>query len=574
MYVVTTKRKVKDKTYTNYLIRKSYRENGKVKNKTVSNITALPIDLIDHIRKRLKSGKPLTAQGFSIKRSLPHGHVAAVLQSIERCGLTNVIASKRSQMRDIVVGLIVQRFLKPASKLASYKMLTASVTNSLCHELQLSDIKRDNIYQALDWLFERKSRIENKLAKKHLKDGTVILYDLTSSYYTGKMPNLVRYGYNRDGKKDFPQIVFGLICNAKGCPVGAEVFPGNTADSETMPEQIRKVQKQFGIKRVIWVGDRGMITGKIIDEVLRTEEGADWITALRSSQVKKLVNQEGIQLSIFDKQDLVEIASNDYPGERLMLCRNPLLAEERNRKRKELLASTCRNLDKIVKATVRKHNPLRGIKEIALKVGKVIDKHKMAKHIQLNIQENRFDYEVNKNSISEEETLDGLYVIRTSLKATDYTAEKTVETYKSLSKVEWAFRSLKTAHLEVRPVYHWKDERIEAHIFLCVLAYYVEWHIRQDLAPILYDDDNKQEARAKRSSIVAPAERSEHAKLKANTHKNKEKWMVHSMETALEVLGTICKNEIQVDNSEETFYETTVPTEEQENILKLLKTKL
>lgn len=575
MYVSTTIRKRNGKAYKNHLIRSSYRENGKVKHKTICNISHLPADLIESIRKRLKIGKPLEANGFSITRSLPHGHVKALLQLIKNIGLDQVIAAKPSPERNIILALIIQRIINPCSKLASFKEFQkATATTSIGQELNLEAVSKDDVYSALDWLFSSQERIEKKLAHKHLDQGTIVLYDISGSYYTGKESELVQYGYNRDSKKGHPQIVYGLLCNKQGCPVGIEVFPGNTADCATLSEQIEKVREQYGISQVVWVGDRGMITSKTINEELKDSEGLEWITALRTQQVKKLVNQGAIQRSIFDKEYLAEIDSSDYPGERLIVCKNPFLAEERQRKRQELLNATCKELDKVVKATNRKTKPLRGKDNIGVEVGAVINNHNMSKHISYTIEEDTFSYEIDEKSVAEEETLDGLYVIRTSLPKEDFSATQAVETYKELSNVEWAFRTLKTTRLELRPIYHWTEERIKSHVFLCMLCYYVEWHLQQRLQPILYADDKKEEGSEKRASPVAPSQKSDAALKKAATHSTEEGFVVHNMKTALDFLGTICKNEIQYENHEEQLYVTTEPTPYQKKILELIGASL
>lgn len=575
MYVSTTKRKSNGKVYKNHLIRYSYREGDKVKHKTICNISHLPPDVIETIRERLKSGKPLAANGFSIVRSLPHGHVQTILHIIKNTGLDQVISSKPCPEQRTILGLITDRIINPGSKLASFKSFQQqTATSSVSQELQLEDITRDDVYKALDWLAKRQDKIEQKLAKKHLNEGTIVLYDISGSYYTGQESDLVRYGYNRDGKKGHPQIVYGLLCNKQGCPVSVEVFPGNTADSSTLSEQLKKVRERFGISRVVWVGDRGMITSKTIDEELSQTEGLEWITALRSQQVKKLVNQGSIQLSLFDEQNLAEIDSSDYPGERLIVCKNPLLADERKRERHELLNATCKELDKVVRAVNRKTKPLRGKDEIGVQVGAVINKYKMGKHISYTITEEDFDYEIDQDSVAKEETLDGLYVIRTSLSPDASSAEEAVETYKTLSHVEWAFRSLKTTRLEVRPIFHWTDQRIKAHVFLCMLAYYVEWHLQQRLQPLLYADNEKEKGKEKQDNPVSTAKKSDEALNKAKTHLTHNGEPVHSMDTVLNFLGTICKHEIKYENQDESIYTITEPTEAQKSILDLLGVSL
>jgi transposase len=382
---------------------------------------------------------------------------------------------------------------------------------------------------------------------------------------------LARFGHSRDGKKGFPQIVYGLLCNAEGCPVAVEVFPGNTADAKTLSSQIQEIRKRFGVQRVVFVGDRGMLTSKRIDDELRDVEGLDWITALRGDTIRKLASQSCIQRSLFDEQDLAEITSPDFPGERLIACRNPFLADERTRKREDLLGATEKELNKIVQATQRANRPLRGKDKIGLRVGKVINKFKMAKHITLEIDDNAFSYQRNEPNIAEEAALDGMYVIRSSVGAETLSAEDTVRAYKDLSKVERAFRSMKTVDLKVRPIYHWLDQRIRAHVFLCMLAYYVEWHMRKRLAPILFDDHQRQAAEENRDSIVAPAARSDAARRKESTKRTDEDHPVHSFQTLLQDLGTLAKNRVRLsDQTAAEFYQLTQPTPLQQQALTLL----
>lgn len=575
MHVAKTVREYKGKVYINYLIRTSYREAGKVKHKTLANISHLPPDLIELCTQRLKSGKPLmVSDGISIKRSLLHGHVAVILSVMQAIGMPGLLASERTRQRDLIMALVTIRLISPGSKLYSKRMLARNTAaTTLGQLLSVDDLTHDEIYSALDWLLENKQRIEKKLAAKHLQNGSIILYDLTSSYYTGHQSNLVQFGHNRDGKKRFPQIVYGILCNSDGCPVAVEVFSGNTADSNTLSDQIAKVRNEFGIERAVWVGDRGMITGKFIDEQLRDDPRIDWITALRSAQINSLVNQGTIQLSLFDKQDIAEIQSDDYPGERLIVCRNPFLAHERNQKRNLLLNSTSKELDKIKTATQRKRDPLRGKDQIGLRVGKVINKFKVAKHFVLHISNEGFDYELDNQNIAQEASLDGLYVIRASA-LPDFSSRQLVQTYKNLSHVEQAFRTIKTTRLQVRPIFHRNDRRIEAHIFLCMLAYYVEWHLRQKLAPMLYVDPYKEQTKAERKSVVEPVKKSKQAAKKAFTHLTNNGLDVHDMDSILAFLGTICKNQVQLNNSDETFYVITEPTYEQQQILDLLNVKL
>jgi len=573
VHVATIKKLHKGKTYVTHLLRHTYREDGKVKHLTVGNLSDLPDDLIEVIRKRLAGG-PLPAEGddCQIVRSLPHGHVAAVLGTLRKIGLDRLISSRPCREAQLILALIVLRIIAPASKLASLTGLEAETAqHSLADELQLGDIKRPEIYEALDWLLKRQNRIENKLAKKHLADGTLVLYDVSSSYYTGRQSELIRFGYNRDGKRGEPQIVYGLLCSADGCPVAIEVFPGNTADPTTFTAQVDRVRRRFGIKRVVLVGDRGMITSKRIDEDLRGVEGLDWITALRADSIKKLAEQQTVQPSLFDERDLAEVTSDDFPGERLIVCRNPLLAAERARKREELLKAAEKKLDAVVAAVSRQRSPLRGKDKIGLRVGRDIKGTKMGKHFELRIGDDTFSYHRREDSIANEAALDGLYVIRTSLPNETMPADRTVSTYKSLSQVEQAFRSLKTVDLQVRPIYHWKDGRIRAHVFMCMLAYYVEWHLRAALAELLFDDHEREAAEAARESIVGRAPRSEAAKQKEQTRRTADGFPVQSFQCLLKHLATLNKNRVRWESHPDAeFDRMTIPTALQRRVFDLL----
>lgn len=576
VHVATITRHHKGKTYVTHLLRHTYREGGKVKHLTVGNLSDLPVDLIDVMRKRLnsKSQEPLPTENddFEIVRSLPYGHVAAVLGTLQKIELDGLVASKPCREARLVTAMIVLRIIAPGSKLANLtSMQSETAEHSLADELQLHDIQTPELYKAMDWLLARQKRIENKLAKKHLREGTLVLYDVSSSYYTGRQSELIKMGYNRDGKPGEPQIVYGLLCAPDGCPVAIEVFSGNTADPTTFTAQVNTIRKRFGLRRVVLVGDRGMITSKRIDEDLRDVEGLDWITALRNDSIKKLVEQKTIQLSLFDERDLAEVTSADYPSERLIVCRNPLLAEERARKRKELLAAAEKKLDAVVTAVSRARQPLRGKDEIGLRVGRDLKDTKMKKHFELTIEDNSFSYRRLDEQIAREAALDGLYVVRTSLSRETLTAEQTVSAYKDLSQVEWAFRSLKTMDLQVRPIYHWKDDRIRAHVFLCMLAYYVEWHLRGALAEVLFDDQEREAAEATRTSIVAPAPRSEAAKRKEQERRTPEGFPVQSFQCLLQDLATLCKNRVRWSSrSEVEFERVTIPTALQRHVFKLL----
>lgn len=547
MHVATTKRTYNGKVYVSHLLRRSYREGQHVRHETLGNLSHLPADLIDIIRRRLSQGTPLDGGGWEIVRSLPHGHVLAVLDTLRAIGLENTLASRAGRERDLIVAMIVARILQPASKLATARGLKEeTASSSLASELRLGPIAAEELYEALDWLRARQSRIENKLAHKHLQDGTLILYDVSSSYYTGRGGSLVQHGYSRDGRREFPQIVYGLLCNAAGCPVAIEVFAGNTADPNTLSSQVRKVRRRFGITRVVFVGDRGLITSKRIDEELRGVEGLDWITALRSDNIRQLVAEGTMALSLFDERDLAEVTSPLYPGERLMVCRNPLLAERRRCKRDELLAATEEKLSAIVAATQRPRRPLRGQAAIGVRVGRVLNQFKVGKHFVLDIRANGFSFRRHEEHIAAEAALDGLYVIRTSLPAETLSSAQTVHAYKDLSKVERAFRCVKTVDLKVRPIFHWLDDRIRAHVFLCMLAYYVEWHMRQKLAPLLFDDHERAAAEQERASIVAPAPRSAAARRKEHNKQTDDGQAVHSFRTLLADLATLTKNRVRL----------------------------
>lgn len=574
VHVATTRRVYNGKVYETHLLRRTYRDGGKVKHQTLGNLSHLPLDLIDTIRRRLRGETPQEGGPWEIVRSFPHGHVFAVLNILQRLGLENILASRRCRERDLVIAMIVARVVAPSSKLATVRSLREeTAASSLGLELGIEDAEDDELYRAMDWLLARQLRIETKLAKKHLKDGTLILYDVSSSYYTGRCSTLVDFGYNRDGKKGFPQIIYGLLCDAEGCPVAIEVFAGNTSDPKTFSKQVVKVRHRFGIQRVVFVGDRGMITSSRIDKELRGVQGLDWITALRADSIKKLASQGAIQPSLFDEQDLAEITSPDYPQERLVVCRNPFLAEERRRKRDELLQATEKKLDEILAATQRPNKPVRGKDKIGLKIGKILNRYKVAKHFILDIHDDRFSYQRDETNIAEERSLDGFYVIRTSVVTQAYSSQDVVRAYKDLSKVERAFRSMKTVDLKVRPIFHWLDDRIRAHIFLCMLAYYVEWHMRRMLAPILFDDHERVIAEVTRESIVAPAPRSHAAQQKDLTQRTKDGYPVHSFRTLLTDLATLAKNRVRVAHGNE-FYVLTQPTALQQRAFNLLDVTL
>jgi len=560
------------------LLRESYRQDGKVKKRTIANLSNWSADLVENFRLLLKGGTVMERldDSFDVLRSRPHGHVAAVIGSLRKTGLDRMIGGKGLKEHALSIAMIAARIIDPQSKLATARGLNyETLCSTLSEELGVEKANEDELYAAMDWLGERQQRIESKLSKKHLDNGSLVLYDVTSTYFEGRTCPLAKLGHNRDGKKGKLQIVFGLLCTDQGCPVAVEVFSGDTGDPSTLAEQIKKIRDRFGLEQVIMVGDRGLITEARIREEIRPVQGLDWITALRSSQIRKLVDSGSLQLSLFDEQDLAEITDPSYPDERLVVCRNPLLAEERARKRRDLLEATEKELQKIAEATRRTKRRLNGKDKIALRVGKVINKFKVGKHFHVNIEEENFSYHLKEDNIAREKALDGIYVIRTSLSSIKMTSEATVTAYKQLSSVEQAFRCFKSIDLKVRPIHHHLEHRVRAHVFLCMLAYYVEWHMRQALAPILFDDENPQEAQASRSSVVSPAQRSVSAKAKAGRKRTEDGFLVHSFRTLLKDLATICKNRIQPHlPGALAFDKITIPTPVQAKALKLLRVKL
>ena len=555
------------------LLRESYRHGGKVRKRTLANLTQWPPEIVAGLTALIKGGNvALDGDGFEIERSLPHGHVAATLGILHDLGLHKVIATRRSRQRDLVVAMIVARIIDPRPKLATARGLNAETAfTSLGEVLGLGAIDENDLYAAMDWLLARQGRIEEALAQRHLHDGTLVLYDLSSSYFEGKTCPLARLGYSRDGKKGTLQIVYGLLCDVEGRPIAIEVFEGNTGDPATLATQVDKIRNRFGLARVVLVGDRGMITEARIREDLDGIEGLSWITALRGPAIRELVTAGHLQPSLFDEIDMAEITSPDYPDQRLIVCRNPLLAEQRRHKRQELLEATERDLEKVVTAVTRTRRPLRGADKIGLRVGRIINNYKVAKHFDIRIGDDSLTYERKAERIAEEAALDGFYVIRTDVPAATLDTEQTVRAYKGLSKVERAFRSLKTVDLKVRPIHHRTSDRVRAHVLLCMLAYYVEWHMRQRLGPVLFDDEDPAAGRALQTSPVAPAQRSPAAKRKAATKRTDDDSPVHSFQTMLADLATIAKNRIQPSiPGADSFEKITRPTSNQQRILEFL----
>jgi Transposase DDE domain len=555
------------------LLRESYRDGAKIKKRTIANLSDWPTDLVEGLRTLLKGGTaaPADQQNIIVRRSLPHGHVAAVLGTLRDIGLDRILGPAGNRPRDLVIAMIVARLIAPASKLATARMLDpATAASSLGDVLGLGPVDEDELYAAIDWLGERQPTIEKALARKHLRDGTLVLYDVSSSYLEGRCCELAKLGYNRDGKKGKLQIVYGLLCAADGCPVAIEVFEGDTADPRTLATQIDKIKARFELKHVVLVGDRGMITQARLDAEI-VPAGLDWITALRAPAIKTLAESGVLQMSLFDERDMAAITSPDYPGERLIVCRNPDLARERTRKRLDLLAATERDLADIAAAVARPKRPLRGKAEIALKVGAVVNRYKMAKHFQLDIGDTSFAFHRNAAAIAAEAALDGIYVVRTNLPKRLLDDAATVGAYKSLAKVERAFRSLKTVDIHLRPIFHWTASRVRAHVLLCMLAYHVEHHMRAKLAPMLYDETDHEAAAAMRASIVAKAERSEAAIRKQTSGRTDDGLPVHSFQTLLADLATYCRIQATTKLNEKYLFTLhTRPTPTQQRAFQLL----
>ena len=533
------------------LLRESYRDGGKVKTRTLANLTDWPDAKIEALRRVLKGETVIvSAEALRIERSLPHGHVAAVLGMARKLGLDKLLPHSPPRLSKLALAMIVARVIEPAAKLTTARQLSqATAAHSLGAVLELGTVDEDELYAALDRLGEAQPKIETALAKRHLRDGCLVLYDLTSSYLEGQRCELGQFGYSRDGQRDKLQIVFGLLCAADGCPIAVEVFEGNAADPSTLAAQVTKLKERFGLSRVVLVGDRGMITEARIREDL-IPAGLDWLTALRAPAIQALAADNGpLQLSLFDERDMAEIASPDYPGERLIVCRYKALAAERARKREELLAATEAELARIEARVKRGRAPLQGADKIGLKAGAVLGKRKMAKHFELTITDTAFSFTRNEASIQEEAALDGFYVLRTSAPAETLDTAAVVFTYKSLAQVERAFRSVKTVDLEVRPVHHRLAARVRAHAFLCMLAYYVVWHLRKALAPLLFDDHDKDNARKGHSSPVAPAKVSAAAKAKAASRKTADGRPVHSFRTLLQDLATLTRNAVRLGDA-------------------------
>jgi transposase len=545
------------------LLRESVREGPRIRKRTLANLSAWPPEKVALLRHVLR-GDPLVppADAVEILRTRPHGHVAAVLGTLRRLDLERCLDAQPSRRRDLSVAMIVARLLDPCSKLATARGLDEdTLSTSLGELLHLERTDADELNAAMDWLLARQPRVEAKLARRHVADGGLVLYDVTSTYFEGRTCPLAQFGHNRDGKRDKVQIVFGVLCTAEGCPVAVEVFNGHTGDPTTLAPQVQKLRERFGVERVVLIGDRGLITEARIRQDLQPA-GWAWITALRTTAIRHLVEQGTLQFSLFDERDLAELTSPDYPGERLIVCRNPLLAEERARKREALVRATEDALVPIAAATRRARQPLRGEAEIGKRVGAVLGRYKVGKHFRIEIAPTTFSYTRDAARIAQEAALDGLYVIRTNVAAGHLSAPEAVRAYKRLSTTDRAFRSFKTVYLHVRPIYHHLAERVRAHVFLCLLAYYVEWHMRRALAPMIFDDEDPAAGEAQRASVVAPAQRSPQAQRKAQRLQTDDGIPVHSFAPLLQDLATVAKNRVRLGSVEVDIITTPTPLQQ------------
>jgi transposase len=568
VHVAKVTNTVKGVTYTSYYLRRTFRQDGKVKHETLGNLSDLPLHVIDLIRRSLQGETFVpAADTFRITRSLPHGHVAAVLTMIRKLTLEDLIASEPSRRRDLVIAMIAERLLFPSSKLANTRHWHDT---TLAEELDVGDADEDQLDDAMDWLLTRQEAIQKKLARRHLSEGAMVLYDVTSSYYEGKTCPLARHGHDRDGKTGGPIIVYGALTDADGRPVAVQVYPGNTGDPKTIPDQVEVLTKRFGLSRVVLVGDRGMLTQTQID-VLKKHPGLGWISALRSAAIRRLLAAGHLIRGDLEAERLAEITSPDFPDERLVACYNPQLAAQRRQKRQELLAATQADLEALAASVARPAGPPETAAAIGVRAGKIINHYKMAKHFTLTIRDGYLGWARKDEAIKAEELLDGIYVIRTSEPAERLTAADSVRSYKRLGLVEQAFRCLKGIDLLVRPIHHRSAERVRAHILLCVLAYYVEWHLRQAWAPLLFEDDELDQDRRRRDPVAA-AQASASARLKKATHVTSGGLPVQSFRTLLAHLGTRCRNTCVVcaDPNQTTFRQVTEADALQAEALRLI----
>lgn len=561
IHVATNRRQGKNREYVTHLLRHSYREGGRAKNKTVGNISHLPEEIVELVRRALKGEEFLSVDdSFEIERSLPAGHVSAALACAAELGLAELIDRSKSRNRSLVMAMVISRILCPGSKLGLSRSLSQS---TLGEELEIQGASEDDFYRALDWLYERQERVEKRLARRHIQDGSLVLYDLSSSYFEGRSCELAKRGYSRDKRRGSLQIVYGLLCDREGRPVAIEVFEGNLQDAQTVPAQVQKLKERFGVGEIILVSDRGMVTRANLDLIKETE-GIEWITALKAPQVKRLARRGDLQPSLFDKQNLAEITSEEFPAERLVVCRNPLVAEERTRKRDELLEETEVELEaireRVVKGTLSAHS------DIALAVGGVANHYKMKKHFDLAIAEGHFTYSRKVAQIAEEAALDGIYVIRSSADKRSLDTRGLVETYKGLSNVEDAFKAFK-GPLEIRPIHHRLTERVKAHVFCCMLSYYLEWHLRQALDELTFKDEDRPE----RVDPVAKATRSKQALDKAASKTNARGEVVYSFQSLMSELALLTRNTILIPGTGASFERDATPSAIQARALELAK---
>jgi hypothetical protein len=566
VHVVTTRRNYKGRVYETHLLRRSYREGDRVKNETLGNLSHLPAPLIDLVRRALRGETFVpVAERLEILGSRPHGHVHAVRLAMQRLGIESLIGSRASPDREHVLALIAARVLAPNTKLATTRWWH---TSTLAEEFGVSGADTDDLYAAMDWLLERQPVIEKKLAAKHLEEGCLALYDLSSSYFEGNHCPLGKIGYSRDGKKNKLQVNYGLMTTREGCPISISVYEGNTSDTTTLMPQVTKLKESFGLERVVLVGDRGMISHKAIGEIQEIE-GMAWITALKSGQIRSLIDAGALQLGLFDEHNLFEFSDPKYPDERLIACRNPQLAKLRAHKRQALLDATALELDKVRDRVAR--GALEGAAAIGVKLGRVIDKYKVGKHFKLTITDTTVKYQILEPQVAAEAALDGIYVVRTGLPKKQMSAPDAVRSYKALAQVERAFRSLKTVDLKIRPIHHRLENRVRAHIFLCMLAYYVEWHMIEAWRPLLFADED-QVAKATRDP-VAPAERSEAALEKVHTHVTADGTPVHSLRTLIAELASLVRNTCRTPAAEHpaTFDILTTPTALQRRAFELIE---
>jgi transposase len=568
VHVATTKRVYKGKTYVTHLLRRSIRHGKTVTHETLGNLSHLPDHVVDLIRRSLKGETFVpAAETFRVTRSLPHGHVEAVLKMILKLEFDELIASEPSRQRDLVMAMIVERLVFPSSKLANIRHWHDS---TLAEDLNVADATENHLYDAMDWLLKRQSAIEKKLGKRHLSDGAMVLYDVSSSYYEGKTCPLARFGHDRDGKTGLPIIVYGVLTDVDGRPVAVQVYPGNTGDPTTVPDQVETLTKRFGLSRVVLVGDRGMLTQTQID-MLKKHPGLGWISALRSGSIRRLLSDGLLVRKDLEVERLAEITSPEFPGERLVACYNPQLAEQRRQKRQELLAATQAELEALAASVARASKKPETTAEIGVRAGKIINHYKVAKHFTLTIRDGHLGWARKEPAITNEEMLDGIYVIRTSESTERLTAADSVRSYKRLGLVEQAFRSLKGIDLMVRPIHHRKADRVRAHILLCLLAYYVEWHLRQAWAPLLFEDEDLSQTRRTRGPI-APAQASASARRKKQTHKTPKELPVQSFRTLIAHLGTRCRNTcvVATDHTKSTFHQLTEADALQAEALRLI----